>query len=117
MASGQGNSQPSQETLDRIDRQEKPEAPRKRTSPTKGKNRPITKERLLARYTAKDRERICLEAVDIPSCGGAYLCQLAKGHENGDDPKLKKHQAACREHHCCVIQWTGARAEEVDSGR
>lgn len=64
-----------------------------------------TLQQALKGYTRQDAERICLEPVRIHQCGGYYVCALPKGHETGTDVRLRKHQAACRLHHCCIISW------------
>lgn len=66
----------------------------------------MTKKTLMRRqgYVAADTERICLAFIEHPDCG-AYLCNLRKGHQHGNDPRLQKHQAACRRHHCHLVIW------------
>jgi hypothetical protein len=60
-----------------------------------------------ARSYADTQDRIAsqLETESRRLASGAYLCQLSKGHENGNDRMLKDHQAACRKHHCCIVSW------------
>jgi hypothetical protein len=73
----------------------------------------VTLKRILADYSAGDRERICLQVARHPQCG-VSVCQMAKGHEASEDRQLQKHQAACRKHHCCIVSWGVAPAQTTE---